>query len=150
MQRIWSNKISCSNQMHFYYVVCVWWEIKNNIFFEHPNIWIRFVFKSIVGGNQMPITIKSIIQSIFMIWNYNVRNLSLLSNVLKRYPILSSTWNFNMVRTLYNLCWSHTISSSFLMHQAKPICCTVGNICHLLCGCGFNSSLDYAKPTHLY
>jgi hypothetical protein len=64
--------------MHFYYVVRVWWEIKNNILFKHSNIWIRFVFKSIVGGNQMPITIKSIIQSIFMIWNYNVQNLSSL------------------------------------------------------------------------
>jgi hypothetical protein len=101
---------------------------KEQYLFEHPNIWIRIVFKSIVGGNQMPITIKSIIQSIFMIWNYNVRNLSSLSNVLKRYPILSSTWNFNMVRTLYNLCWSYPISSSFLMHQAKPICYMVGNI----------------------
>jgi hypothetical protein len=115
MQRIWSNKISRSNQMHFYCVVCVWWEIKNNIFFKHPNIWIRFVSKSIVGGNQMPITIKSIIQSIFMIWNYNVQNVSSLLNVLKRYPILSSTWTFSMVRTLYNLCWSYTISSSFLI-----------------------------------
>ncbi len=115
MQRIWSNKTSCSNQMHFFLCCLCLMRSKENIFFELPNIWIRFVFKSIVGGNQMPITIKSIIQSIFMIWNYNVQNVSSLLNVLKRYPILSSTWTFSMVRTLYNLCWSYTISSSFLI-----------------------------------